>query len=87
MKAKSGKGSGAGYIQVDDACPVAAWDALEADGTWLWESGRGAFMDLEAGRHTIRFLGVPGGVNLDRVVLTADVDCVPGHPGHDCEDG
>lgn len=85
MKAKAGKGSGVGYIQVDDACPVPAWEALDADGRWSWESGRSAFMQLEAGRHTIRFLGAPGGVNFDRVVLTADEDCVPGHPGHDCE--
>jgi hypothetical protein len=86
MKAKSGKGSGVGYIQVDDGCPVPAWDAFEADGKWSWETGRSSFMTLEAGRHTIRFLGAPGGVNLDRIVLTADDDCVPGHPGHDCED-
>ena len=86
MKGKSGKGSGIGYVQVDDACPVPAWDAVTADGIWSWETGRSAFMTLEAGRHTIRFLGADGGVNLDRIVLTADEDCVPGHPGHACED-
>ena len=85
MKGKAGKGSGIGYIQVDDACPVPAWEAVTADGEWSWESGRSAFMTLEKGRHTIRFLGAAGGVNLDRVVLTADEDCVPSHPGHACE--
>jgi hypothetical protein len=39
---------------------------------------------LEAGQHTLRFLGGPGGVNLDRIVLTADEDCVPGYPAEDC---
>ena len=58
---------------------------LTADGQWSWESGPSAFLQLEAGRHTIRFLGAEDGVNLDRIVLTADEDCVPGHPGHDCE--
>ena len=84
MKAKSGKGPGIGLIQVDDACPVAAWEAPDADGRWSWESGRAAVLDLDAGRHTIRFLGAPGGVNVDRIVLTADEDCIPGDPVRTC---
>jgi hypothetical protein len=86
MKGKAGKGSGVAYIQVDDRCPFPAWDAVNADGMWSWESGRSAFVQLDAGRHTIRFLGAPGGVNLDRIVLTADEDCVPGFPAQSCEE-
>jgi hypothetical protein len=86
MKATAGTGSGIGRIQVDDACPVPAWETVEPDGQWSWESGPHALMQLEAGRHTIRFLGADGGVNLDHIVLTADEDCVPGFPAHDCED-
>jgi hypothetical protein len=86
MKAKEASGSGIGLIQVDDGCPVAGWEALAPDGQWSWESGQHALLHLDAGRHTIRFLGSAGGVNLDRLLLTADEDCVPGSPGHACED-
>ena len=86
MKATAGTGSGTGLIQVDDGCPVPAWEGLAPDGEWSWESGPHALLQLEAGRHTIRFLGGHGGVNLDRVLLTADEDCDPGSPGHSCDD-
>ncbi len=84
MKAQGGKGAGVALIQVDDACPVAAWSGVEPNGEWSWESGPHALLQLKAGRHTIRFLGAAGGINLDRFVLTADDDCVPGLPAHSC---
>jgi hypothetical protein len=86
MKAKGAAGSGAGLVQVDNACPVRAWGPVDATGSWSWESPPEASFRLTPGRHTVRFLGAPGGVNLDRIVLTADEDCVPGFPGQSCED-
>jgi hypothetical protein len=71
---------------VDDACPVPAWGEVEPDGQWSWKTSDGAWLQLEQGRHTLRFLGAPGGVNLDRIVLSADVDCVPDHPLQSCVD-
>ena len=87
MKAKSGTGSGIALLQVDDNCPVPAWEERDPDGEWSWDTSDGAWLELEQGRHTLRILGAPGGVNLDRVVLTADVDCVPGFRAHSCEEG
>jgi len=86
MKANGGKGSGAGLVQIDDACPVPAWGPVPPTGTWSWETSPAALVHLDAGRHTIRFLGGAGGVNLDRVVLTADEDCVPDQPLESCLD-
>ena len=87
MKAKAGQGSGVGLLQVDDACPVPAWDEVEPEGQWSWRTGDGArLMHLEQGRHTLRFLGPPGGVNLDRIVLTADEDCVREQRFQSCVD-
>ena len=76
--------SGGGQVVYAERNWSTRWDAVNADGRWSWQSARDASMMLEAGRHTIRFLGAAGGVNLDRIILTADEDCVPAHPGHDC---
>jgi hypothetical protein len=84
MKSRLGTGSGVSLLQVDDACPVPAWDPVVKDGRWSWTTGDGALLWLEKGQHTLRFLGGPGGVNLDRIALTADEDCVPGYPTEDC---
>jgi len=86
MKSPLGTGSGVALVQVDDACPVPAWDEVTADGRWAWKSGDRALLRLEQGRHTLRFLGGPDGVNLDRIVLTADEDCVPDYPTESCVD-
>jgi len=87
MKAKSANGSGIARLQVDDRCPVPAWGGVEPNGDWSWATSDGAWLELDQGRHTLRILGAPGGVNLDRVVLTADEDCVPGFRAHSCEEG
>lgn len=84
MKSPRGTGSGVALLQLDDGCPVAAWDEVARDGRWAWESGENALLWLERGRHTLRFFGGPGGVNLDRLVLTADEDCVPDVPAESC---
>lgn len=83
MKSGLGTGSGVSLLQVDDACPVPAWNQVDKDGRWAWETGDQALW-LEKGQHTLRFLGGAGGVNLDRIALTADEDCVPGVPMEDC---
>ena len=46
------------FIQVDDACPVPAWEAPGRNGNWSWRDG--AWLpscNWSAGRHTVRFLG------------------------------
>jgi hypothetical protein len=84
MKATGAADSGVGRVQIDDGCPITAGGDVPPTGAWSWQSSPEALLRLEAGRHTIRFLGSPGGVNLDRVVLTADEDCVPGYPTESC---
>ena len=84
MKARQGTGSGIGLVQVDDACPVPAWGAVDSDGRWSWATSDDALLWFPQGRHTLRFLSAAGSVNLDRIVLTADEDCVPDFPTEDC---
>ena len=69
-------GGGVPLLQVDDRCPVPAWSAPGPPGQWSWQTAV-AGVALTAGRHTLRFLGAPGGMNLDRVVLTTEPGCVP----------
>jgi hypothetical protein len=64
-------------LQVDDGCPVPAWAGAAPEGTWSWQSAPGTGLSLTAGRHTVRFFGAPGGVNLDRVLLVADPATTP----------
>ena len=84
MKAGQGTGAGIGLVQVDDACPVPAWGEVDHDGQWRWKTSDDALLWLQQGRHTLRFLSAAGSVNLDRIVLTADEDCVPDFPTEDC---
>jgi hypothetical protein len=86
MKAKNSPDAGAVLVQVDDACPISPWPELSRDGQWSWQSTRDASFELTAGRHTVRILGGNGSVNLDRIVLTADEDCVPDYPTESCVD-
>jgi hypothetical protein len=80
------RGAGASLLQVDDSCPVPAWEGSGPEDTWSWRTSRGSLLHLSAGRHTVRFLGAAGGVNLDRLVLTTDIGCNPGDPGDPCPD-
>jgi hypothetical protein len=86
MKAKASPPGGAVLVQVDDACAVSPWGEVARDGQWSWQSSRDASFQLTAGRHTLRVLGGNGTVNLDRIVLTADEDCVPDVPTESCVD-
>ncbi|MEW6474629.1 MAG: cellulase family glycosylhydrolase [Actinomycetota bacterium] len=69
----NGRDSAVPLVQLDDACPVPAWDTMASPATaWSWRTGPGAVFTLTPGRHTLRVLGGSGGVNLDRVILSAD---------------
>ena len=81
-----GPGGGISLVQVDDSCAVPAWEGSDAGGPWSWRTGPGALLSLSAGRHTVRFLGADGGVDLDRLVLTTDTGCNPGDPAAPCPD-
>jgi endoglucanase len=80
--AKGAAGTGVSLLQVDDGCPVPAWGSSAPKGVWSWQSGPD--LTLTAGRHTLRFLGGAGGVDLDRALLTADPACVPVAPAGIC---
>lgn len=78
-------------VQVDDRCPAAAWapgGSAELSGVpghrWSWRTGPAATFDLTPGRHTLRFLGAPGGVDLDQVILSAAPGCAPVLPTDNC---
>src|SRR5437879_1301405 len=59
-------------LALGPAC-LAVLDALFAAG-WTWLSGPGAVVSLTAGRHTIRLLRGAAGVDLDRILLTANLN-------------
>ena len=80
-----GSDSAVSLVQVDDACPVPAWEtASPPDTAWSWRTGPDAVMVLTPGRHTLRFLGGPRPVNLDRVILSADNGCIPDDAANPC---
>jgi hypothetical protein len=80
-----GTDSAVSMVRVDDACPVPAWDGATGSlEPWSWRTGDAAVLNLTPGRHTLRFLGGPGPVNLDRVMLSADDGCVPEDPTKPC---
>jgi hypothetical protein len=80
-----GRDSTVSMVRLDDACPVPAWDAAsDPNRAWSWRTGPAAVLNLTPGRHTLRFLGGPGPVNLDRVILSADNGCVPDDPTNPC---
>lgn len=64
-------------LQVDDGCTGPAWTSGGRRGVWSWRPGPDAGLALTAGRHTLRFFGPPSGVELDRVVLSADAAYAP----------
>jgi hypothetical protein len=83
---RDGADSAVSLVQVDDACPVPAWETTEPAPAWSWRTGPNSVLSLAPGRHTLRFLGGSGPVNLDRVMLTADNGCVPEGPTNPCPD-
>ena len=59
-------------VQLDDACPAPGWEAGPPQPGWSWRTASGAVFHLTPGRHTLRFLGGIGPVDLDRVMLLPD---------------
>ena len=78
-----GSDSAVSLVQLDDACPVPAWEqASPPPAAWSWRTG--PVLTLTPGRHTLRFLGGAGPVNLDRVILSADNGCIPEDAANPC---
>jgi hypothetical protein len=69
MKPENSEGAGTVLVQVDDGCPFSPWATPASDGQWSWRSAAGPPLALTAGRHTVRFLGGDGTVELDQFVL------------------
>lgn len=67
-----GAGSAVSQVQIDDACPTPAWEAVTPTAAWSWRTGPGAVFQLPPGRHTLRLLGGAGPVDVDRVMLLPD---------------
>ena len=67
-----GTDSAVSLVQIDDSCPTPAWAAAPPQPAWSWRMAPGAVFHLTPGRHTLRFLGGAGPVNLDRVMLLPD---------------
>ncbi len=57
-------------------------------GTTNWRSttttGTQVSMSLASGAHTLKLIGISEGVVIDRVIITADADCVPTGTGDNC---
>ncbi|HEV3363992.1 MAG TPA: cellulase family glycosylhydrolase, partial [Acidimicrobiia bacterium] len=85
---QDGSDSAVSLVQVDDACPVPAWETtgMPPAPAWSWRTGAAAVLNLTPGRHTLRFLGGTGPVNLDRVILAVDNGCIPEDAGNPCPD-
>lgn len=74
------------WLQVDGRCPVVVGDGEAVAGAWTWVGGSAGVplrVDLAAGRHTLRMIGKDAGLDLDRVLLSAD-GCVPDGTGDAC---
>ena len=44
-------------------------------------------MPLNAGSHTLKYVGVQAGVEIDRIIMTSDASCTPSGVGTNCEAG
>lgn len=44
-------------------------------------------MSLNAGNHTLKYVGTQAGVEIDRIILTSDTSCTPSGVGTNCESG
>jgi hypothetical protein len=74
VRAPSAGPQWAPLLKVDDQCRQPAWAGQSPPGQWSWLSGPGAVVSLTAGRHTLRLLSGAAGVDLDRIVLTANLN-------------
>lgn len=79
------------YLQIDDTtCNVPVGDANLTANTWTWVDYQGGNtaskidVNLTAGNHTFVMAGKEDEVQLDRVILTADLTCVPTGTGDNC---
>lgn len=79
------------YLQIDDTtCNVAVGDANLTANTWTWVDYQGGNtaskidVSLTAGNHTFVMAGKEDEVQLDRIILTADLTCVPNGTGDNC---
>jgi hypothetical protein len=76
-----------GYVlRIDGRCHAVS--ARTDDGEWRWArhgagEARGA-VDLASETHEVTLFGTEPGLELDRVLLTDDPDCVPSGPTADC---
>jgi|GEM_PF-1963532 len=78
-------------LQVDSDCGTVVGTASTiAANTWAWVDYKDASssskitMSLTTGPHTINMIGKGTGVKLDRVIFTADQNCVPTDTGDNC---
>lgn len=79
------------YLQIDDTtCNVAVGDSNLSLNTWTWVDYQGGnsnskiSVNLTAGNHTFVMAGKEDDVHLDRIIVTADPDCVPTGTGDNC---
>lgn len=71
-------------------CNITVGDATIPASTWTWVDYQGGNtaskinMTLSAGTHTYTMYGREDGVELDRVVFSADLNCIPSGNGDNC---
>ena len=76
-------------LEVDGQhCYVVGGSAVPAN-TWKWvdhqDTNAKIDLALTQGTHTVKFIGRQGGVKLDRIVATSDMQCIPVGNGNNCD--
>ncbi len=79
-------------LEVDgNSCYVVGNNNAIAANTWTWVDYQNGvttskidLVNLTAGNHTIKMVGTEDGVKLDRIILTADLTCLPSGTGDLC---
>lgn len=79
------------YLQVDNGCTYNIGDAASTPvNSWTWvnyqDGSSAATVDvtLSAGAHTLTYIGREPDVQVDRVLILSDINCVPTGLGDNC---
>jgi chitodextrinase len=79
-------------LQIDHGCPISVGGGDAPAGQWSWVDYRDGDptvpvdVRLTAGAHTLLLSGRSPGLAVSRVLLTADLNCVPTGDGGHCDD-
>ncbi len=84
-------GGNAYYFQIDDKCPVLVGNSPTLSSDWTWVNYKDGnpnsihSVQLSEGSHTMKLFGAEEGVDVDKIILTQTISCIPEGSGTNCD--